>query len=83
MTHWARTYAGTKYEITVMEGVVNLAMDTGNKETSGLNAVPVARFLRSERLQQHVRETFGDAVLLQVLSAAQETAGLHVPRAKA
>ena len=82
MAHWALTFAGTKYTISVMDGVVDLAMDTGNKETSGFNTVPAERFLRSQQLQQHVRETFGDPALQEVLSAAQETAGSNVRRTK-
>jgi hypothetical protein len=78
MAYWDLRFAGTKYTIHVTDSVVNLAMDTGNKETSGFNTVPAARFLRSKGLQQHVRETFGDQVLREVLSAVREAASLDV-----
>ena len=83
MATWRATVGTTQYSIVINDRFVRLAKSDGTPETFGGNNVPAQRFLRSERLKQHVRDVFGESVLVDVLAAAEIAAGLPVAPRKA
>lgn len=75
MSYW-KTYAeGIRYSIHIRNDRVHLTKDTGVKETSGFNEVPLPRFLRSIRLQKHVADLYGEAVLKEVKESCETILG--------
>jgi hypothetical protein len=81
MAHWQTTVGGTHHSITIIDRLVRLAKWESGPETYGGNEVPAERFLRSERLRNHVLEVFGESVLNEVVSAAEQAAEPHgMPR---
>ena len=75
---------GTAFHaISISDRFVRLTRSNATPETFGGNDAPAPRFLRSTRLQQHVREVFGERVLAEVLSAAEIAATLPMTRRKA
>lgn len=79
MSYWCATVGESRYTITVDGHLVRLTKDKGTPESFGANDVPIARFLRSKDLRQHVKSVFGEATLNEVLSAAG--AGKGAPNA--
>ena len=67
-----RVYRATRgnehYTLELAETRIRLTRDTGTRESFGGNDVPYARFLRSERWHDHVREIYGEDVLAAVLA---------------
>lgn len=80
MASWGTTAGTTFYSISITDRFVRMSKSDGDPETSGGNDVPAQRFLRSSRLQQHVRDIFGESVLAEVLSAAEMAAKLPLTR---
>lgn len=72
MQRWYHATRGdVRYTLELAETRMQLGRDTGTPESFGGNAMPYARFLRSEKWQRHVREIYGEAVLDAVLAAAR------------
>ena len=78
MAYWRTTVGTTFYSITIEDRFVRLTMSDGTPEASGGNDVPAQRFLRSNRLRQHVKDIFGESILTEVLSAAERAAELPI-----
>jgi hypothetical protein len=75
MSHWKTSADSIRYSIHIRNDRVHLTKDTGVKETSGFNEVPLSRFLRSSRLQKHVAELYGEAVLEEVKASCETILG--------
>ena len=69
MSSWSTTVEGIRYSIFVRDGRVHLDKDTGTKETSGFNEIPIPRLLRSRRLQARIAAIHGGPVLAELLAA--------------
>lgn len=80
MPSWSTTVGATSYSIVIVDRFVRMTRSEASPDTYGGNDVPAQRFLRSERLQQHVREVFGESVLAEVLCAAEAAARLPLTR---
>jgi len=73
--YWRTTVGRENYAITLQGNLVRLTKHSGTPESFGGNDVPISRFLRSKKLQQHVKEIFGEAALNEVLSAVSANIG--------
>ena len=66
------TRANEHYTLELAETRIRFTRDTGTRESFGGNDMPYARFLRSEKWHDHVREIYGEDVLAAALAAARE-----------
>ena len=66
------TRGNEQYTIELAETRIRFTRDTGTRESFGGNDMPYARFLRSEKWHDHVREIYGEDVLAAALAAARE-----------
>lgn len=71
-TRWFATRGEDRHSLELAEARLRLTTDRGTPESFGGNDVPYPRFLRSAKLQDHVRDVFGADVLEAVLVAARE-----------
>jgi penicillin V acylase-like amidase (Ntn superfamily) len=71
MNYWKTTLNGTNYSITINGRFVEFTKDGGTAESFGGNNMPIERFFRSQKWQQHVENTYGEKILSEVLLAAE------------
>ncbi|TDQ41961.1 hypothetical protein EV696_1364 [Permianibacter aggregans] len=71
MKFWRSVNGGENYTVTLQGNLVRLTKDSGTPESFGGNDVHISRFLRSNKLQQHIKDVFGEAKFLEIHYAAR------------
>jgi hypothetical protein len=71
MNYWQTTLNGTNYSITIKGRFVEFTKDGGTAESFDGNNMPIERFLRNPKWQQHVETIYGEKIFAGVLLAVR------------
>ena len=82
MPNWKKSIDGVNYTIEVRENCLEFTRDEGSPESYGGNSILAKKFITSNKWKSHVKEIFGQQVLLEVLNAAESAAQIESPVSK-